>query len=196
MFCFFALLIPCESKSQESIDQIMHLKTGALIIRLHSKEKSISAYQKAEKNELAEKIRKKQFAFNKIIIRAFKNHFNFCTIYFIYSDHTQEFINDTNTRIFLNDTGVIDSSISFKENYFLFADHDKVYPEIKNGDSITFGSSPVLNNALVIKDQKLIQLLKPFPFFTPLPFRESSFKKGVIKLNRNLHSFYNEQQKQ
>ena len=68
-----------------SIRQIKELHNGILLVRLSAKQNTIEAMQKVGKLELAEKIRLKQRERNLKIVKAFRDHFTFCSVFFFYS---------------------------------------------------------------------------------------------------------------
>lgn len=70
--------------SQQNIHEIFsNLKHGAILVRLESKQKTITALEKKNPS-LAKKISVKQANRNAEIIDAFANHFNYCPVFFFY----------------------------------------------------------------------------------------------------------------
>ncbi|MBL0340768.1 MAG: hypothetical protein IPP71_07530 [Bacteroidetes bacterium] len=103
--------------------QIKQLKDGALLIRVQNKENSIKALNDRKQFALANKIQIKQVSYNKKIIAAFRKKFNFCPIYFFFSNSSDTILaNHLNEIIFLNDGLQPDTSIKFVYNKFLTAE--------------------------------------------------------------------------
>ncbi len=191
-------------------DQINQLKDGALLVRLQSKKKSITALRKIGKDHLADKIETKQRNYNVKIVSAFKTNFNFCPTYFFFSDFSQN-IRDRqfDKVIFLSDSLFADSTTKFNQSNFLIAefgtieqDTAKYFSHNSYEPAGSWSLKPTSNyyggprmgyGALIIKSNQLIQLRRPFPYyvrtFDSLPIRRSP-NKTVKKMNKKLYKFY------
>jgi len=98
------------------------LRNGCVVIRIKTNDKSIEAYRKMGKNELADKIEDQRRLQNEKLYQAFKNYFTFCKVYFIYAKETQDFLSGRRD-IFLNDKLEHDSSIVMKERFYVFCEY-------------------------------------------------------------------------
>src|SRR2546423_6289970 len=61
---------------------LRNLINGSVIVRLKTNQKSVDAYRKAGKNEIADKIEAERKKQNQKIYYAFIRNFNFCKVYF------------------------------------------------------------------------------------------------------------------
>jgi len=72
-----------------AIRQIKEIHDGALFIRLKTKKKTLAAMRKSGREELAKKTEDKLLIRNKKIAATFKEVFDFCPVYFFYSDDSK-----------------------------------------------------------------------------------------------------------
>ena len=158
------------------------LKTGALIVRLITKQNTIDYLIKNGKTEVANKIKNEQEAYNKRVVAAFIKNFKFCPVFFIKSSQSNLVQTKQFDKVEFVDSSLnVDKSISFKYNFILTAEisaveqkksyHGKAYFVFKNlksnsesigqykkGTSVPFG-------ALVVKSDQFVQLRRPFPYY-------------------------------
>jgi len=189
--------------------QIGQLHDGALLVRLKTKKNTIEALRKMGRDNKAEMVEAKQNAFNKEVIRVFKEYFTFCPYYFFFSDDSEAVKEKQFDSVgFLNDKLVIDSTITFDMENFLTAefgvieqDTAKYFDGYRNesveegvvAQTQYYGGPDLRFGALIIKSDQFAQLCKPFPYYVrtfdsvPVKFRT---KNAVKKMNRNLHYFY------
>ncbi len=175
-------------------EEIRALKHGALVVRLKTNDKSIEAYRRAGKNELADKIVAERLALNQKISEAFRYYFKFCKVYFIYAKSTEALLKHE-PNIFLNENLKPDSSIKLTENYFLIAEYGSTvtnertdeyhYSGVYNTEPSTSTAS---NSALVIMDTTLTQLREPFPYTAAVYL--GAFIKAVNQLDTQLDKAY------
>jgi hypothetical protein len=198
-----------------SREQINQLKNGALLVRLKTNNNSIAALRKIGKIKQADEMQKKQAAYNLKIIRAFRKNFDFCSVYFFFSNYSTNISERLfNKVIFLNDSLVPDTSIKFTYKTFLTAefgiieeDTAKYYSyasfesdssEGRHLVSHYYGGTEMGFGALLIKSDKFIQLRRPFPYyvrtFDSLPV-ERSTDEVVKMMNKDLHTFYKQNNK-
>ena len=129
------LLVPVSLSAQDSsltkhmtLEQLMEekireLKNGALLVRLQTKETSISALRKAGNDEQANQVEAKQTTYNKEIIAAFKSDFNFCPVYFFQSHYTENLkAGNFEEVVFVNDSLVPDPDIRCTQTVYLTAE--------------------------------------------------------------------------
>ena len=191
-------------------EQISSLKDGALIVRLSKRQRSIDHLIKLGYSEKAAEIRKEQSERNKKWVSAFNENFNFCKVYFIYSEESYKVIegnlNDVN---FLDSNLEVNNSITFTEDYFLTAEYGPILQDtlgtskrteyFKNTEKGPERKYEMDGGAyfhdlmgFVVKDQKFIQLIKPFPYYVKenvvIVKRDEN---DIIKnLNGRLSSYY------
>lgn len=190
--------------------QINQLHNGALLVRLQTKKKSIAALRKTKKDKLADMIETRQAELNKVIIRAFQDNFDFCPVYFFFSNHSENVRKKQFDKVeFLNYSLLPDTNINFDHKDFLISEfgtieqdkakHFDGYYTVQGENGLEkrtkyYGGSNMRFGALIIKSDQFVQLRKPFPYyvrtFDSLPIRRKP-KKVVIKMNMKLLNFYN-----
>lgn len=176
---------------------IKQLKDGAIAVRLHSRSEAIAKLRTMGNEEDAHNIERMQREENKEIIQAFKSELKFCRVYFFFADSTDALIEGRRSGFFVNDSLQVDPAITLREKFFLIA--EKGIPVLPQKYDPT-QQDPVtkdhgyLTEAIIIVDQNLKQLKKPFPHFANEPFpaslSPSDWNKKVEVLNTKLNSFY------
>jgi hypothetical protein len=194
LFCLSAVTSIAQYNRTIAYQQIKDLKTGALVVRLKTNDKSVLAYRQSGRNEIADRMVADRATMNRKIITAFRSFLDFCPVYFIYTKNTDDLKTGKN-GIFLNDTLAIDTSIYIKENFYLLAEYGSVMANERvdeyhyKGVYTTQESSRVVGqSALVMLDTSNIQLKEPFPFYETVYL--DNYNKAVEKFNRGLHKFY------
>jgi hypothetical protein len=173
------------------------LKGGAVIVRLKTNEKSVEAYRKAGRNNIAEKIREERKTQNTKLYYAFVNEFKFCRVYFIFANQTASVLNG-NYKVFLNKNLEVDSSIIFGDTTFVFCEYGSVesFSDFENVysqrvlDSIPSqtSTSPSTYSGLVFLDKNLQQFYRPFPYVAGVYL--DNFTPSVRTLNNELERAY------
>jgi hypothetical protein len=108
-------------------EQIHQLKNGALLVRLKTRTNAIVALRKMGEHTKADAIQQQQAAFNSDIIHAFRKNFNFCPVYFFYSDYSDTIkAKRLDKVVFLNDSLQPDPTVKFEKKNFLIADFGTV----------------------------------------------------------------------
>jgi len=197
-----------------SVQQIKDLKQGALLVRLHTKKTTIAALRKNGNAKQADKVEQKQIETNKSIITAFRKNFDFCPVFFFYSDYSPFIIDRQFDKVvFLNNDLQADPTILFDKQNFLIAEFGVIsqdttahfdsyyYENGENGlekKAKYYGGSNMGFGALIICSDKSVQLHKPFPYYSrtyeTLPFIISS-QKVVSKMDGKLKRFYKRKSK-
>jgi hypothetical protein len=190
-------------------EMIMQLKDGVLITRLFTKENSINALRKQNKNDLADQLEVKQKKYNKEIISGFKRKFKFCPVYFFFSNYTDSILSkQIDGIVFLNDSLQPDPSIKLNGKKFLVAEFanltkdtakyfNQYYYEMGEKGlekkAEYHGGSDMKRSALRILSDSLVQLKKPFPYYisthTTLG-RNRTLDEIVEMMNQKLEHYY------
>ena len=154
---------------------------GAILVRLKSKQKQIEQLAIYNSSK-AEEVKSRQILENRKIVKAFREKFNFCPVYFFYSHHSLQVKNGELNNVFLNDSLTIDSNITIKENRVFIAEFGSL-------DSDRLGI-----NALYLMDENFKYLQKPFPYyvrtFKTLFFLKKSKSEVVSELSMELSTFH------
>lgn len=167
-----------KTDAKKAREQIIQLRNdGALVVRLFLTKKKIELYRQYGNEKLANQLKEKLDFENSLLVTAFSDStFSFCPVYFIETNDYGRVINGEESGYFLNKNLEVDSSIVMKEDYVLFLERGPVYDQVSVDDSYTTSetsSTPVLFDALVIKDINMVQLVKPFPFFKKIYFADN-----------------------
>jgi len=178
LFLTFVYIAPYwgQVSKLDSHGNIKLLKNGALLVRLKTSDLIINGYSKQGKTKMAEEARLKQELDNKEIMAAFKQAYNFSSVYFFYSSHSDEIKNG-----------------KCKDLIF---DVDSQPVAHLNCDNVLIGeldeSSTTHIEAFIIKDKNFNQLNEPFPFLikkNSLGVKSRTFEEIVEELNFKLNNF-------
>jgi len=186
---------------------ILDLKEGILLVRLHTQKNTLEALKQRGQNAAADKIAAEQAQENLEIVKAFKDEFTFCPVYFFYSDESKALkAKDFGQVHFLDSTLQVANTKPLSEKHFLTAEFGTlstdtvIYPVATPGDGeggqkIFFQGSTNDISALLVMNDELTQLQRPFPFyvriFKGLPF-ERKKGKAVKRLDQKLNRYYEE----
>lgn len=162
-----------KSDRRKAFAQIEALKDGgALVLRLTLHKKNADLYRKAGNTKLADRLEKDLRKKNLLLATTFLDKsFSFCPVYIIESKNYGRVINGEKSGYFLDKNLKIDSSITLNHDNIFFVEIGNVYEVVRKDDSFLkseLTSTPIVQNALVIKDKNSNQLMKPFPFNVPL----------------------------
>jgi len=170
--------------------------SGALIVRLPSKQKLIQILTNNQQNQQVEWIKKQRDYENAIIIKAFLTKYQFSPVYFTYDYLSLEIIKGKVKNVFLNENLQIDSTINLKQKYYLFADIqspiiESTLPIVPDSlaPKVSETGSSIKTAAILIKNKYGHQLKRPFPYYVS-GTNILKYEKYVSKLNRNFLKFY------
>lgn len=181
-------------KKQYSADCITNLKDGALYVRLFTRSKAVELYLKNGQDKIAERIMQEQFEENRSIMQAFNDQFDFCNVYFFFSDDTKQ-VTSGQAGYFLNNKMKKDTSIHCNSKFFMLAE----FGALKKESFVIPGDEPenkapaggnAIERALVMKDATQMQMPPPFPYYVSAVF-EKQIPNQVKKLNDRLKAYYN-----
>lgn len=162
---------------------ILAMKEGVLLVRLVRHTAKIEQLKKMKQKDQAKKIEKDDAKKNEKVMEAFAEHFDFCPVYFFYSDYSIEVKN--------KDFG----------NHIMTADNNPVDAEkIASGPIYTAEYGFIRNDTgterargIRIMDDQLDQLSHPFPYgiIADYVLWKRSESSLVRSINGRLHNFYN-----
>lgn len=157
---------------------INQLHQGILLVRLRDYQQMITALRSRGQRRQAEKLRNEQKFKNNRIVRAFRNGFDFCPVYFFYSSDSKS-IREGQLDSLILDWELIPVEQSVYEGKpFLVAEFAEVQPP-SNGAGLP---------ALIVLNDQLVQLTDPFPYYIRTTFlgEEDLELNAVKKLNEKL----------
>ncbi|NND94398.1 MAG: hypothetical protein HKN45_05990 [Flavobacteriales bacterium] len=196
-------------KSQNAREHIKNLKEGVLLVRLHTKQKSIDALKASDRHTQAEQIEKKVREENLELVNAIKSSFSFCPVYFFYS-HDSKFVAEGELEKvgFLNHKLEIDPSISLDSaNYYtaemglIEQNTKRTVENIPTGQEDNpnyrhepkyYGGSNMRFHAFIIKNDEFQQLERPFPYYSRTMnsfFLKKSTEEVIERMNQKLFKF-------
>ncbi len=202
------------AQNKPPIEQIMRaniqkLKDGVLLVRLQTREQSITALRQNGQEADAKQLETNQAIYNREIIKAFRSGFDYCPVLFFFSNYSDQVLTgNTDVVIFLNDSLQPDQSIKLEGRGFLIAEfgvlqqdtavffQDNYYYYGAEGReeqrSVSGGADQKLP-ALRIMDERFLQLAYPFPYYARTyqdPPSVKKINKAVVKMNTLLKEYY------
>jgi len=185
------LLTNCKTyyaRQDISWKEIETLKDGALLVRLQTSGNKIEKLKEAGELAKALETEKNQKQRNERIAEAFENYFDFCPVYFFYSDNSRKLKKGEFSGILMNSRFETVEATQLGPDAWLMAEFGQTQVSLSEGGGVSRGSI-----ALVIKDRDFIQLQDPFPAYAGWSIlKEANEDSSVEKMNQDLHIFYNE----
>lgn len=206
-----ALSLPYDSikERDRSIETLRQLRGGCIIVRLKTNDRSVAAYRRAGKNEIADKVQEARKKTNEKIYDAFMNNMTFCNVYFIYANETKAF-EEGNHKIFLNADLQHDTTIVFTDTFHVWCEYGSAEPYSKYTDNSAFPVSGIArkmdresnleetpsgsttdataSSSLVLYDANFEQFQRPFPYAVGVYL--DGFSASVRTLNSELEKTY------
>lgn len=201
---------PKRSKTQTARQQINDLHDGVLLVRLQTRKNTIEALRKNGREKEALQAEQEQAQLNKTIVKAVRQNFDFCPVYFFYSDYTPQVIQkQLDQVVFLNDSLQPDPAIEVTASKFFTAEYGPIGQDTTSRYSHTsytpggdwsmkkeenyYGGTSSTYTTFSIKSDQMIRLHKPFPYYAKTLSRTSNMIDVMVKkLNTKLHKFYAE----
>lgn len=203
------LLIPLATFAQTPGDQINTLKNSFLLVRLKTSEKKIQAAQDAGLNDFANEIRENQRAENEEITQAFADKFDFCPVYFFYSNCSKQVLEHdfegclmgSNLKPLQEIPRIDDFFIAefdyvkkSEDQYFSHYSIEYDTAGYKEFSPNYYGGTETGPDALVMMDSRFHQLTHPFPFYVRTYQGFSLLKRSkentVRLFNKKLTDYY------
>lgn len=177
---FFSLPIFAQTAQKDAKKHLNEMKNGFILVRLKTDSLKIKALEKGGFLKEAKKAKLKLYKDNKETILSFAKTFDFCPVFFFYSDKSEEI---RKGNILGN---VFDSNLKIVEEEAL---KSKPFFVAKFGKTENLGI-----HALILMDSYFIPLKSPFPFYQRqyILFSTIKLSKARIakKLNKRLHNQY------
>lgn len=188
---------------------IQLLKNGVLLVRIHGRSQEINYYKKYNNFKAAQNIENQTREFNKELIKAFKQGFNFCPVYFFEDTFSMQVLNGNLDKIiFYTDSLVQDTSIRVTNSTYYIAELG-----VTEGDTSAYRSDYYIDSdeegtgkekrlykeenlnvtAFVIRDKSFVMLHEPFPYYSKIFGKNPSFvrmRKKIYLWNMDLEAFF------
>ena len=189
----FHLSIIGQSKNKIALEQIEELKNGVLLVRLQEQNKKLQYLTENSRTDEVEDIEETNNYINRSLIKAFTEYFEFCDVYFFYSDNSKEIKNREYSLLFdSNNNNKVENLDN--QNIFFSAYAYRDYGESHLTD----------RKAIVIMDNNIKQLKEPFPYYSYFKQNQieskysiymylkelNHFERQVYFLNFNLNKYY------
>lgn len=149
--------------------QINQLKKGAVVVRLKTNTMAITGLRAQGNSREADLLEAETFVINKNTVYAWRENFNFCKVYFIYSGTSDSLLKGRRTGFFLDTNLQVDPNINLDEAFYVIAERDYAYnssigflPEAQARTIVEKGN-PAKTMAFVLKNKYGHQLKNPFP---------------------------------
>lgn len=179
-------------------------KNGAVLVILKSKSRAIEAYEKSGNTKVANEMMEKLQVQNTRMMKAYRSFWNFCPIYFIYSNELNAFNSGVRDHIFVDSTMKISSTIQMQAPFYIFHDygtfyevqnksHDSAPGKWKNTEYSNYDSSegvPVKSDCIVVRDKLMRQYRYPFPDYIQTWGSLTGLKKAIEILNARFTNTY------
>ena len=201
------------SRVEAAKANIVSLKRGVLLVRLDFHRREVAYYKKYNNTNEASKILAKQEKINREIIDAFNTYFTFCQVYYFDMEdsrkllegkidsivfYNNECVEDpriklNNTDWYIGEFGYIEQDTTVYYSGSTPTPHHDANPEGKT----YYGGSKNSKPALVLRDQKFIQLRDPFPYyigFSPFGSVYKRYRLPVKKMQAKLENYFNKNQ--
>lgn len=153
--------------------QINQLKRGAVVVRLKTNTRAISGLRAQGKALEADLLEAETFVINKNTVAAWLDNFNFCKVYFIYSNASDSLLKGGRGGFFLDTNLLIDPSIVMNETYYVISERDYAYnssigfvPE-EQARKVFEKGNPAKPMAFILKNKYGHQLKNPMPHEVP-----------------------------
>ena len=204
------ILIPALVFPQTSRQQIKEMKEGVMLVRLKTSEKVIEGLKDAGLYDKAKEVRQEQKKENQEIAAAYHKSFDFCPVYFFYSDCSGK-VREGDFKDCLMDHNLekLKSVPEIGDNYFIseFSYVQKTDPAYfdknimaydttgyKIKQKTYYGGTELGPDAVIIMDRHFRQLRGPFPSYVRtyegFPILRRKKPKAVAKLNEALQEYY------
>ena len=177
-------MVGCNRDIELAEKYIHQLKEGAVLVRLKTSKLQVSKLIEMGRKEQAKEKVALQREINLEIVRAFSKEYNFCEVYFFFSNNSELVKEKKTDGIFLDLNLKVDKAIKLNEKNLFIVDIGDLY----------FDAFSSYSEGIGIMNANFELLVKPFPYYIGrsrvLPFFKRSTDELVELLNEELHEFY------
>ena len=180
LLLFMTTLCYGQSDLEKAKIQLNQLKESFILVRLQTDSLKLKALESRGLHREAEILKRRQYLENREIILSFQQTFDFCPVYFFYSNKSDE-IRKGNIvgNVFDYELEIVSSEKLQSETFF----------------TAEFAKTENLGiNALVLMDHFLLPLKAPFPFYQRQYVFFSMIRQGkgtmAKRFNKKLHEYH------
>lgn len=179
--------------------QASKLKNGVLLVNLHTYTTTVTSLQQHGKQKEAEQLTLDLKQMNQDIMSSFKANFNYCKVYYFYSENTDAIITQKYDQfVFDGDFNSISAALIGASTVFIAdfssTDNSRNLSADPNNPLEKDKANDFTMSGLILRDNSMIQLNKPFPYYVRISDFETiipkeKIDKAVKKLNKKLREF-------
>ena len=185
---FFCLLLlsscytPTLVQDSASSEDIRNLHDGFLLVRLRSVDRQVALLRQRRQRTQANRMRVQQKLVNGRIVKAFRDNFDFCPVYFFYSNNSRAVIDHNLDSLVLDHQMLPVEPGLLAGKKFLAAEFADIQPPA-DGAGLP---------ALIVMNDQLRQLADPFPYYvrTTVLGKEDMEENAVKMLNEKLATYF------
>lgn len=190
-------LVSCKTyvaKRMTSYDYIQLIKENGLLVRLESAEKKVRYLDKNNNSKGVEAERKKVDKENQKLMKTFKDHFDFCDVFFFHPNDAHELKAGkfNKVKLYTSDAEEIKDNSFLREGYLVSSfgtAHGDQYIYDDGEKRVSLGGTGGAS-ALVVMDKDYIQLSNPFPYRALLSNGKNKKREAVKMLNQEFKNYY------
>lgn len=198
-----------QAMKEKAKKDIQTLKNSVVLVRIHGRSQEINYYKKYNNFEAAHKIELETQEFNRDLIKAFRQAYKFCPIYFFEDTFSYQILSGNLDKVvFYSDTMTPDTTIKVVSSNFFIAefgitegdtsgyrnDYRIMTNEEGSGRSTSLYKEENLHiSAFVLRDKRFVMLHRPFPYYSKLFGKTPSFvrmRKKIYLWNIELQHYY------
>lgn len=179
---FFFLIITNISAQYTRDDaraDLLQLRKSMLLVRLHTNDAAIDYLESQGRTKEAERLRERQYLENKEIILSFSRAFDFCPVFFFYSEASND----------IREGKLEGNLFSAQQQPVEPHEFSETYYTAEFSETENLGIT-----GLILMDDQLFPLESPFPFYqrkyTFMGLIALSKAKMIERYNQKLHATY------
>jgi hypothetical protein len=109
----------CAAPMEASDEELKHIQQNGICFRLHDNAQRVAYMEKTYGTDAANKERSDIRRYNQYVVDLFKQHFNFCPVYYFYASQTSDL--QARKPVLLNQNLETDSTIALPKDVILMA---------------------------------------------------------------------------
>lgn len=170
---FFSFAMSAQSDLRIAKDQLNKMKNSFILVRLKTDSLKIQSLEKQGFSDEAKKVKLDLYKENREIILSFSKTFNFCPVYFFYSNSSDKIRKgELKGIVFDFDMNVVEDELLSSKKFF----------------TAEFGKTENLGiHGLILMDSYFVPLKSPFPFYQRQYILFSLYKQSKATIAKRLN---------